>query len=289
VHAAATYEGVTRRAISTLALLALAAGLTGCGGGGVSSPVASAATKSKHAGGVKVKLSISFMVGGLPSGVVSGDGMFDQSAGEMTIDMSNLLQNLNLPIGSGGGIKEIYLQEKGDPVLYMDIPFLAGQLPQGKTWVRLDLQQAGNALGLDFNKLLGQSGSNPAQTLDMLRASGKVEKVGPDIVGGVNVTQYHASVDLKKALELKGISESTVQNLIDAGAPTQFPVDVWIGNGDGLVHQMRMSQSGTANGRSVSTLTTMTLSDWGTQVSEQAPPADQVFDATALASKSKKA
>jgi hypothetical protein len=171
----------------------------------------------------------------------------------------------------------------------MSIPFLAGRLPDGKSWIRLDLQQAGSVLGLDVNKLLGQSGENPTQTLDMLRASGNVQKVGPDIVGGVAVTRYHAVVDLKKALALKGVSEATAKRLIDAGAPTELPVDVWVGNDDGLVHQFRMSQAGQANGQSVTTLTTMTLNDWGTPVAVQAPPADQVYDASNDVSSGKKA
>jgi hypothetical protein len=99
------------------------------------------------------------------------------------------------------------------------------------------------------------------------------------------VTQYHALVDLKKALKLKGVAESAVQSLIAAGAPSQYPVDVWIGNDDGLVHQLRLTQTGTSDGRTVSSLTTMTMSDWGAPVSAHAPPVDQVFDATGLGAK----
>ena len=36
-------------------------------------------------------------------------------------------------------------------------------------------------------------------------------------------------------------------------------------------------------------LITMTYTDWGTNVTEKAPPADEVFDATALATANKKA
>jgi hypothetical protein len=251
--------------------------------------VAAAAVKTEHAGGARVKLSVAFTVAGLSSGTLTGTGTFDQDAGDMTIDLSNILQVLPLPVGTGGGIREIYLHEKGDPVVYMQIPFLTGQLPNGKSWIRLDLQEAGSPLGLDVSSLLGQSGSSPAQTLDLLRAAGTVQKVGPDIVGGANVTRYHALVDLKKALELKGVAAGAVQSLIDAGAPSGYPVDVWIGDHDGLVHQLRLTQNASASGRAVSSMTTMTLSDWGTPVSEQAPPAGQVFDATALASKQRKA
>jgi hypothetical protein len=281
---------VASRAIALLAAVAFAAALAGCGGtGSPDGAVAAAAVKTEHAGGVKVKLTVSFMVAGLSSGALTGTGTFDRDVGDMTIDLSDIMQLLPLPVGTGGGIREIYLHENGDPVVYMQIPFLAGQLPDGKSWVRLDLQQAGIPLGLDVSSVLGQSGSSPAQTLDLLRAAGTVQKVGPDDVGGVNVTRYHALVDLKKALKQKGVAAGAAQSVADAGAPTNYPVDVWIGNDDGLVHQLRLTESRRAAGRTVSSLTTMTLSGWGTPVSEQAPPADQVFDATALASKQRKA
>jgi len=276
-------------ALGVLAVCAVSATACGGSGGGSAAPVAAAAVKSSHAGGVKVDISVAFSVGGLPSGAVTGTGTFDRNSGEMTIDMSNLMQVLPVPTGSGRGVEEIFRHENGDPVIYMKIPFLAGQLPRGKSWVRVDLQEAGSSMGLDINRLLGQSGSNPTQTLDLLRAAGKTTKVGPDIVGGVAVTQYHTVVDLKKALTLQGEGDS-VRNLLASGAAPMFPVDVWIGDKDGLVHQIRLTQTGTANGRSVSTLTTMRLTHWGTTVSVAAPPASEVFDATSLgASKARKA
>jgi hypothetical protein len=60
-------------------------------------------------------------------------------------------------------------------------------------------------------------------------------------------------------------------------------VDVWIGDDDGLVRQIRMSYDAGQNGQQGSVLLTMTMTDWGTDVSVDAPPDDQVFDATELA------
>jgi hypothetical protein len=278
-----------RNVLAVLAPLALAAALTACGGTSGAGPVAAAAAKSERAGGVKVALDVRFSVGGIAGGVVVGTGRFAPDAGELDIDMSNLLQFLSLPVGSGGGVREIYLIEKGVPVVYMHIPFLADQLPAGKRWIRLDLDQAGGALGIDFDKLLGQSGTNPTQTLAMLRASREVKKVGPDVVSGLNVTQYHATIDLKQALKLNGVSADGIKSLLDSGAPQQFPVEVWVGDDDGLVHRLRMTQTSNVGGKSVTTLTTMTLTDWGSKVVATAPPAAQVFDATALTSGNKKA
>ena len=268
---------------AALALAAVAVVLTGCGAAGVADPVAAAATKSAQAGGVHISTSITMTFPSGSQGVITGEGTFDQTHGELTVDMSNVLQNTPLPIGTGAGIKARYLTEAGDPVIYLYMPFLASQLPQGKTWIRVDLQKAGSGLGVNFNELLGQAGQSPTQVLDLLRASGGVTEVGPDIVDGTKVTQYHADVDLRKALSLKGVSESAIQQLLDAGAPAEVPVDVWFGDDDGLVRQVRSTSTATLGGQTVTTASLTTLSHWGTAVSVEAPPADKVYDATELA------
>jgi hypothetical protein len=268
-----------RRGIAALALIALAAGLVACGASGPADPIASAASKSEKAGGARIttRVTVSFPSGG--QGVITGEGTFDQLQGEMTLDMSNLLQNSPLPIGSGSGIKARYLQEAGLQILYLQLPFLASALPKGKTWVRLDLEHtSGSAVGANFSELLGQAGQNPTQAVDMLRATGPATKVGPDIVGGVRATEYHATIDLRKALELKGVYRSGIRRLLASGAPSKLPVDVWIGE-DGLVHQLRMTSTSTMSGQKVSTATLTTMSDWGTTVFVDPPPHDQVFDA----------
>jgi hypothetical protein len=271
------------RLLAALAVAAGAASLAACGSGSPADPVVAAATKSEQAGGVHVAtmVTVSFPNGG--RGVISGEGSFDDQKGELTVDLSNLLQNSPLPIGSGSGVEARYLTEAGDPVLYLRMPFLSSQLPPGKTWVRLDLQRAGNAMGLNFNELLGQAGQNPAQVLDLLQASGEVKKVGPDIVGGKRVTQYHGVIDLQKALEIRGVSDAAIERLLAGGAAATVPVDVWIGDDDGLVHQVRTTSTTNISGQTVTTMSLTTMSRWGTPVSVEAPPSGEVYDVSGAA------
>ena len=91
-----------------------------------------------------------------------------------------------------------YLEENGDPVMYANLPFLADKLPGGKTWIRLDLEQAGQKLGVDLNQLLSQADQNPGQILDLLRASGSVETIGTETVDGASTTHYKATIELDK-------------------------------------------------------------------------------------------
>jgi hypothetical protein len=262
-----------------VAVLAVAA-LSGCGSGSAGNRISSAAMKSEHAGGVHLATSVtvSFPNGG--QGVIDGNGSFDSERGVLRVDMSNLLQNSQLPIGSGRGVEARYLTERGDPVLYLRMPFLDSQLPPGKRWVRLDLQRTGNAMGVNFNQLLGEAGQSPTQLLDLLQASEQVKKVGPDIVAGAKVTQYHGLIDLRKALALRGVSDAAIDRVLAEGQPPTIPVDVWIGDGDGLVHQMRTMSSTQIGGQTVKTATLTTLSRWGMRVAVVPPPPSEVYDAS---------
>jgi hypothetical protein len=268
-----------KRALVALSLLAAAVGLAGCGASTLVDPVASAASKSQSAGGVKVSMRVEVTSPALGQTAITGNGQFDKDQGRLTIDLSDVVQRLAVPIGSGSGVDVIYATEDSDPVVYVRFPFLANTLPGGKEWIRVDLQRAGNAAGIDLSKVLGQAGANPVDVLALLRASGDVTKAGSEEVDGVATTHYHATVDLEKALTTKGVPQETVQRLLDAGAPNEFPVDVWIGDDDGLVRKVQSSFEVPSGGESVKTVTTVNLSDWGSPVSVETPPGDQVFAA----------
>jgi hypothetical protein len=265
------------RIAGVLALAATLAALAGCGGGG--NPVAAAAKKSAGAGGVHLTTTVTLGFPNGGQGQISGQGAFAGRDGVLSVDMSNLLQNAALPIGSGGGIVARYLTEGGDPVLYLHMPFLDPQLPRGRKWIRLDLNRAGAKLGRDFDQLLGPAGQNPAGVLALLPAAAGVKRVGPDIVEGRKVTQYHGTIDLRKGLRLAGVPDAQIGTLI-AGGQAEVPVDVWVGNDDGLVHQVRTTWSSDVDGQTISITTLTRLGEWGAHVPVVAPPTARVYDAT---------
>jgi hypothetical protein len=267
-------EAMTRIA-TALALLAAAVALAGCGAQSVIDPVAAAATKSQNAGGVHVSMRIAVDSPLLGETVVTGEGAFDQDQGDLTLDLSGLAQQLPIPLGE---VKAIYATENGDPVVYVGLPLLANVLPGGKQWIRADLAHAASAAGIDLSQVLGQAGANPAEILGLLRASGEVTEVGQDVIDGTDVTHYRANIDLQKALTTKGVPAEVVQRLLDAGAPSTLPVDVWIGD-DGLPRQVTAAYELPAGGATAKAALTLKLTDWGTPVSVQTPPADQVFEA----------
>jgi hypothetical protein len=270
------------RLLAAIGLAAAAAGLAGCGSSSQSpaGKVAAAAEKSERAGGFHVALAVTLGFPGGTQGQISGSGAFDGRTGELGVDLSNLLQNSPLPLGSGRGVVARFLPESGQPILYLRMPYLDSQLPAGKRWFRLEMQRGGSAMGVNFTQLLGQDGQSPPQMLDLLRATGHVTEVGPDIVGGAKVTQYHGVVDLHQAARLDGDAAASAARALATGDPATIGVDVWIGNEDGLVHQIRSTASTDIAGQRVTTATLTTISHWGSHVAVAAPPKDQVIDAT---------
>jgi hypothetical protein len=267
----------TRRLLAGLALVSATLALVACGDGGGQDPVAEAATKSLDAGGVRLTTSVTLSFPNGSRGVIRGRGAFDGEQGVLSVDMSDLLQDAPLPNGSGNGIVARYLTEAGDRVMYLHIPVIGPKLPRGKTWIRIDLQRAGADRGLNFNKLLGPAGQNPAEVLGLLHVSGGAKKVGRDTLAGVKVTQYRATIDLRQALLREGVSRAGIEQLLAGGAAADVPVRVWIGDADGLVHQVRTIATNDIHGQAVSVTTLTRTSRWGTRVSVLPPPADRVY------------
>ncbi len=254
-----------------LALLCAAAAVAGCGVQKTLDPVAAAATKTQNAGGAKLAMTVGVTADGKTFDVTA-NGVFDKEQGDLTMDLPD-------PVGQA----EIrYLQESGDPVMYLNMPFLSSRLPIGQSWVKLDLEKTGKSLGVDLSQLMGQSGQNPSDVLDMLRASGSVQEVGTETVNGDSTTHYRVTIDLAKtAGQLGDRAQQLVQSLIAQGAPSSIPVDVWVGD-DGLVRKLTLDESLAAQGHSAEVKLDLELSDYGTAVNVTAPAADQTFDLTSL-------
>jgi hypothetical protein len=270
-----------RRVLLILAAFAVTGALTACGVSSTVDPVAAAATKSEKAGGYKLTMTTKMSAAGV-NGTITAQGTFDGQRGQMDLDMSDLLKSSGAPAGTDATMSAIFLKEDGDAVMYMRFGFLAGRLPAGKTWMRIDMQKAGKGLGIDFNQLMGGAAQNPTSALDLLRSSSDFSEVGKETIDGVQTTHYHGIVDLQKAAAAGGAMSTSIQRLVQMGAPTQYPMDVWVDDA-GLVRRFTQSYNQEFGGNSVSLETTMDMSDYGLPVNVSAPPADEVFDATALA------
>jgi hypothetical protein len=269
-----------------LAIAAAAAVTAGCGGGTSSNalgldPVSAAVTKTQHAGAARVRFALTLSTPQQLGKTIRlhGAGAIDGTSGELTFKLDSALQQAGVP--SGATLKEIFLRQDGDYVVYLQLGSLAADLPSGKHWIELDVSKLGNSAGIDFGKLLSGSQFQPTDVLSMLKAEGaEVRKVGTETVDGAAATHYHVTVDTAKALEAKGVTSPLLAGM--AAEMPKVPEDVWIRK-DGLVNRVQISLSVPQGGKTIGMAMTMDLYDYGADVTIAAPPSSDVYDATPMA------
>ncbi len=288
----------TTKALAALgALAAVAAGgvaVSGCGASATLDPIARAAEVTSQQTGARVKLTMQFSSPALPSGYsVTANGYFDERdrSGEMTMDLAGVPGASALPGGGAGNVRMVFQY----PVIYMDMPFLAGKLPEGKTWMKLDLAKAAQAAGINLSQLSSLEQGDPTQFLEYLRASsGGVLKEGTEVIDGVPTTHYFATLQLSSVLSRlpssdQAAAKAALEKLGSAGA---IPVDVWV-DAQGRVRRIQLTVAAnvptTAAGGAaeaatgVSGTVTIDFTSYGPVPPVVPPPAGEVFDATSLA------
>jgi hypothetical protein len=294
-----SYTQLTRSLAALGALAAIGVGgvaVSGCGASATLDPIARAAEISSQQTGAKFSLTTQFASTALPGGAVSitANGYLDERdrSGEMTMDLSGIPGASALPGGGAGTVQMIFQY----PVIYMNLPFLAGKLPEGKTWMELNLTEAAQADGIDLSQLSSIDETDPTKFLEYLRASsGGVTTVGHETVDGVPTTHYHATLRLSEILarlpsSAQAAAKAALEKLSDTGG---IPVDVWV-DAQSRVRRIQLSidvsvptgASGSATGAtsaSVSGTTTMNFTSYGPIPAIVPPPSGEVFDASSLA------
>jgi hypothetical protein len=261
------------------ALLAGAVAMSGCGASATLDPIARAAEISSQQPGAHITMTMQFSGASLPGGgsyTITAGGWFDYQDhdGELTMDMSQVPGISALP---GNGQMQMILLY---PTVYMNMPFLAGKLPEGKTWMKLDFSKLLQTEGLNASSLSSLGQSDPTQFLSYLRASsGGVVKLGQETLDGVPTTHYSASIALSHVLEhLTGSEQTAVKGMIEKlGSSAAIPVEVWV-DAQGRVRRMQLLVSlGGA-----STAITMDFTSYSPGPAIVPPPASEVFDASSL-------
>ncbi len=288
----ATAAQKTFAGIAVLAALGAGAGaLSGCGTSTTLDPIARAAAVSSQQEGARISLSVRLSSSMLPGNgfAVSARGYVDERkrTGELTMDLSGIAGASALPGGGAGTVKLIFAY----PVIYMNTPFLAGQLPAGKTWMKLDLRKAAQAAGIDLSQLSSLNQDDPTQLLEYLRASsGGVSTVGSETLDGVPTTHYRGTLQLSDILDRlpasdRDAAKAALEKLGNGGA---IPVDVWV-DGQQRVRRMQMSlgasapTSATGDAGAVSGTVTIDFTSYGAVPPIVPPPASEVFEASSLA------
>ncbi|MGC9671374.1 hypothetical protein ACNTMW_33120 [Planosporangium sp. 12N6] len=152
-------------------------------------------------------------------------------------------------------------------VFYVQLPASERASMGGKSWMKMDLAQAG-ASGAAMAKQLDNV--NPSQQVRTLLASGAITAVGQEQVDGVKTVHYAGTAPVAKYLDqLDAASRSTVEQQLSAQGVTEITTDVWV---DDKYQPRRIhTVMGTTD-------ITGDYSNYGTPVSVVAPPASDTVD-----------
>ena len=176
--------------------------------------------------------------------VAEGDTVYDAEGSEM--QMSLEMEGM----GQAGVIDMLLV----DDTFYMSMD---GVTPPGKYFeVPEDSPMMGG--------LQGGGSLSPADSLKAFEAGlEKVEKLGQDDFGGEPVTGYRVTVDAEEALEAMGAPETP-------GMPESLDYEVWLDDQDRM-RRMIIELAGTT--------VTADMTNWGEDVSIEAPGPGDIVDA----------
>ena len=251
-----------------------AVALSACGGSGSGlslDPVAGAASKTMRSSGEKVELRATLWTGRDWArrnwwGSMLGGGVMTSKAADLTLDVSPLE-------GPSFTVREVYVLEASGPVIYFSSPRLSPQLPRDKRWLRIDVAKIMKR-ELGTKTRLPQM-NDPSQFLRLLRSRGlRPEKRGEETIDGQKAVRYHVDVDVAKALKNAGISKAGARLLRQQLNSTTVPIDVWVDE-DGYLRREHLKLAA----RPFTVTLTMTLSDFGRDVSIEPPPRASSVDA----------
>jgi hypothetical protein len=246
------------------------------------STVANAAEATNSAGGFKITIDGRYDLPGNSQALpMKGSGALDpqRRRGRLVFDQAGAL-------GGGGKIEQIF---EGD-VIYMRTPAAAQQFGATKPWLRVDVKQAGQALGIDPGRIGQLGGNDPRQMLDQIRAvSGDVEKLGSEDVRGTKTTRYRANVDIRRYPDRLPAAQReqarvAVEKLVEQTGSDTYPMTLWIGD-DNLVRRVRIEYDFDIPGQDDKGSFSMTMEffDFGKPVDVAPPPAKDVQDLAELA------
>jgi hypothetical protein len=224
-------------------------------------PVAAAAERTQEVPGMRMTLTMQISTEAAPPVNISGSGVYN---GE-----NNLAQFSYHATGTQGTPLE-FEALMGEDAWYFHYPQFAGKLPEGKEWVKLE--------GLPGQSDMSKVGS-PQSSLQILAATGSVQRLGQARVRGVPTTRYRVS--MTAAGIIKGLRSEGKDELAEEFESAQLagPArgEVFIDR-HGMMRRMNMATTAIADGKTVTTEIHSDLFDFGIHPNVQLPTDSQVYD-----------
>lgn len=169
-------------------------------------------------------------------------------------------------------------------VVYLRSPLFELFTGDPDAWVRVDMEEAGRAGGLDLDALVGDN-TGPAALVHQLRgAADDIEELGSAEVRGVATRHLRVVVDTDRAIDQSpAATREQLRAFAEAsGLPTTYPMEVWIDD-DALIRRVRTDvEVEDESAGPVTQQTTLELFDFGLSVRIEPPDEDEVVDMRTL-------
>ncbi|MBQ1124258.1 LppX_LprAFG lipoprotein [Streptomyces sp. B15] len=214
--------------------------------------------KTSKAGTADIEMTVT--TSGAQGKSVTGEGVIDLRDGTSEITLQQGQERID--------------QRVVDQTLYQQLPKkAASQLPDGKSWMKVDLKEIKTRGGAGLN--------NPADSLGYTEALSEkdVEKLGTEQIDGTRTTHYRVQLDLEELAK----GDAAQQKKLRKQLGDDVPVELWIDD-KGVTRRQQVEltaqPSGREGGEKQKVKTTIELSDFGTEVDVQPPPAEKTADMT---------
>jgi hypothetical protein len=273
--------------LSVTSVTAAAMTMSGCGASDALDPVARAAEVTQSLPGAQIALSAE-VVSPLGSKPLRYTGHGFVSNHPLTADIRLDFSHLGAR-RSGPHLADMRILRH---VFFMRFPLLSAQL-HGKQWLKIDEARTAKAAGL--GNLPSTDELDPDQYLTYLRSvSGGLTGIGGQRIHAVPTTGYRGEIDLEKVAQQapadrRSATVAAVGNLERVTGVSSIPFQVWI-DGAGRVRRVSLAEGeSSTNADAVKVYITIDFLRFGPERPALAPPASEVFDATAAAASALKA
>lgn len=167
-------------------------------------------------------------------GVISGEG--EQDLAQQKLRMTMMMPAPGTPTGT-----MTMEQIMAGTNMYMKSLVFNELLEGGKTWVKFDLAQMGDAMGIDVAAMFDQTQIDPQGPVSFLGgADGDIEDLGTELVRNTPTTHYRFTVDLAaSAAALPPDTAEALKPLFEE-MPATFPAEAWMDE-DNTVRRIRYS------------------------------------------------
>lgn len=253
--------------------------VAGCGGGGetgdgsarsvvaeeTSIQIVSKSTDRTTGGGtarMEMRSAMSLGSSGAPVVLMSGEGTVDFDTGRAVLTLT-----------SQGLVDEMEVRQIDQKTGFVSMPFL--ELPEGKRWVRIDVEQSPEA---GF-----ASGSDAEGTLALIQGlTGEPEEVGRETLHGAETTHYAVDIDVDRLFDIAAENADQLSGQLESlmstsrqMLPDTLDGNVWIDD-EGRIRKFEYVISIEAMGQEAASITTVEYYDFGVEVGVEEPPADEV-------------